>query len=58
MTIACLLLVFSSFAYGFDKVTAAKFDALFSQLTPEMISKKPCEVNAKQLFEMIKAKYV
>jgi rhodanese-related sulfurtransferase len=53
-----LITIFSlaSFASAFDKQLATKFDSMFSQLTPEMITKKPCEVNAKQLFEMIKAK--
>lgn len=43
-------------AYSFDKEMAKKFDMMFSQLTPEMIAKRPCEVNAKQLFELIKKK--
>jgi len=53
-----LLFVFSLFSlsYGFDKDMAAKFDAMFSQMTPEVIAKRPCEVNSKQIFEMIKAK--
>ncbi len=46
----------SSLSFGFDKQLASKFDGMFSQFTPEMIAKRPCEVNAKQLFEMIKAK--
>jgi len=45
-----------SWAVAFDNQLAAKFSAMFSQLTPEMIAKRPCEVNSKQLFEMIKAK--
>lgn len=40
--------------YAYDAEMAKKFDAMFSQLTPEMIAKRPCEVNGKQLFEMIK----
>ncbi|GAB4483735.1 MAG: rhodanese-like domain-containing protein [Thermodesulfovibrionales bacterium] len=43
-------------SHGYDKEMAAKFDAMFSQMTPEMIAKKPCEVNTKQVYEMIKAK--
>lgn len=46
----------ASLSFAYDKQLAAKFDSMFSQLTPEMIVKRPCEVNAKQLFEMIKAK--
>jgi rhodanese-related sulfurtransferase len=53
-----LLIAFllTGLSYGFDKQMAARFDSMFSQLTLEMIAKRPCEVNAKQLFEMIKAK--
>jgi len=53
-----LLFVFSlsSLSYAFDKELASKFDAMFSQMTPEVIAKRPCEVNSKQIFEMIKAK--
>jgi len=53
-----ILIVFSltGLSYGFDKAMAKRFDSMFSQLTPEMIAKRPCEVNAKQLLEMIKAK--
>lgn len=43
-------------AYTFDGELAKKFDGMFSQMTPEMIAKRPCEVNSKQLFEMIKKK--
>ncbi|MCX7771101.1 MAG: rhodanese-like domain-containing protein, partial [Proteobacteria bacterium] len=54
-----LLAVFLAFfvtgkAFSFDAGLAKRFDGMFSQLTPEMIAKRPCEVNAKQLFEMIK----
>lgn len=58
LIVLTLLAVFLSagFSFGFDNQMATRFDSLFSQLTPEMIAKRPCEVNAKQLFEMIKAK--
>lgn len=53
-----LVTIFSlaSFASAFDKQLATKFDSMFSQLTPEIIAKRPCEVNSKQIFEMLKAK--
>jgi len=58
LLILTILFVFSitSFSFALDKQLASKFNAMFSQFTPEMIAKRPCEVNAKQLFEMIKAK--
>lgn len=51
-----LALVFflSSNGFSFDTDLAKRFDGMFSQLTPEMIAKRPCEVSGKQLFEMIK----
>ncbi len=52
--IAIFLLVGHGFAY--DKDIAKKFDGMFSQFTPEMIAKRPCEIDSKQLFELIKKK--
>ena len=54
IVIAVLMMLGSAFAY--DKDTAKKFDAMFSQMTPELIAKRPCEIDSKQLFEMIKKK--
>ncbi len=56
VSFSILLLVFVLVAqgYAFDSNMAKRFDMMFSQLTPEMIAKRPCEVNAKQFFEMIK----
>lgn len=51
-----LMLSTAGMTYGYDSQLALRFDAMFSQLTPEMIAKRPCEINAKQLFEMIKKK--
>jgi rhodanese-related sulfurtransferase len=31
-------------------------DAMFSQMTPEVLKQKPCQIDANQLFEMIKKK--
>jgi len=46
----------SSFVFAYDKELAKRFNMMFSQMTPEVIAKKPCMVNAKQLLEMIKNK--
>lgn len=48
--------VMTGVASGYDKETAKKFEVMFSQMTPEAIAKRPCEINSKQLFEMIKKK--
>ncbi len=54
VAVVVLIMVVPSFSYDTD--TAKKFDAMFSQMTPEAIAKRPCEVNAKQLFEMLRKK--
>lgn len=51
-----LLLAMTGITYGFDAQLASRFDMMFSQMTPEMITKRPCEVNAKQLLDMVKKK--
>lgn len=42
--------------FAYDKELAKRFNMMFSQMTPEVIAKKPCMVSAKQLLEMIKNK--
>jgi rhodanese-related sulfurtransferase len=49
-----LLLVNTAFAY--DAELAKRFNAMFSQMTPEVIKQRPCEVDSKRFFEMIKNK--
>ncbi len=51
-----LLMFFAVDSFAYDKEMAKRFDALFSQFTPEMVAKRPCEVDGKGLFEMIKKK--
>ncbi|BAU23381.1 hypothetical protein THC_0997 [Caldimicrobium thiodismutans] len=46
----------SEMLFAYDKELAKRFNMMFSQMTPEVIAKKPCMVNAKQLLEMIKNK--
>lgn len=54
LIIAVFMMLGSAFAY--DKDTAKKFDAMFSQMTPELIAKRPCEIDSKQFFELLKKK--
>ncbi len=49
-----LLMVNTAFAY--DTELAKRFDGMFSQMTPEVIKQRPCEIDSKKLFEMIKNK--
>lgn len=53
---ALMVFVFSQSLFAYDKEMAKSFDMMFSQMTPEVIAKKPCMVDSKQLFEMIKNK--
>ncbi len=52
--VTLLFLVTNTYAY--DKETAKKFNGMFSQMTPEMIAKRPCEIDSKGLFDLIKKK--
>lgn len=54
LLIVGIVLVIAAHVFAYDADTAKKFDAMFSQMTPEAIAKRPCEINAKQLFEMLK----
>jgi len=44
----------STSALAFDKEVAAKLNSMFSQLTPQVVAKKPCMVTVPQLLKMIK----
>ncbi len=55
-TISLLVTFFTVNGFAYDKEMAKKFDTLFSQFTPEMVAKRPCEIDSKGLFEMIKNK--
>jgi len=54
--VALMVFIFSQALLAYDKELAQRFNMMFSQMTPEVIAKKPCMVNAKQLLEMIKNK--
>jgi len=43
-------------AFAYDTELAKRFDGMFSQMTPEVIKQRPCEIDSKKLFEMIKNK--
>lgn len=46
----------SGTAFSFDADLAKRFDAMFSQMTPEVIAMRPCQISAKELLNMIKKK--
>ncbi len=49
-----MIIATSSFAY--DSEMAKKFDAMFSQMTPEVLTLRPCQITTKDILEMIKKK--
>lgn len=52
----CFLFSFVSNGLTFDDELAKKFYGLFSQMTPEVVAQKPCQVTADKVLDMIKAK--
>lgn len=49
-------LFLNGFSFAFDRDLAQRFQSMFSMMTPEAIAKRPCQVTASQLIEMIKKK--
>jgi rhodanese-related sulfurtransferase len=56
LLVAGALLGFVVVGFSYDAELAKKLDAMFSQMTPEVLKQKPCQIDANQLFEMIKKK--
>ncbi|HOJ44022.1 MAG TPA: rhodanese-like domain-containing protein [Syntrophorhabdaceae bacterium] len=50
------LILFSGAAFSFDSEMAKRFDAMFSQMTPEVLAMRPCQITAKEILNMIKNK--
>ncbi len=49
-------ILFTGISHGFDADLAKKFDPMFSQMTPEVLAMRPCQITSKQVLEMIKKK--
>lgn len=56
ITILLSTIIFVTSAYAYDKEMAKKFDAMFSQMTPEVLTLRPCQISTKDILEMIKKK--
>jgi rhodanese-related sulfurtransferase len=56
LLVAGALLGFIAVGFSYDAELAKKMDAMFSQMTPEVLKQRPCQIDANQLFEMIKKK--
>lgn len=41
---------------AYDQNLAKRFDAMFSQLTPEVIKQRPCQITPSQLLNMVQKK--
>ena len=51
-----LILTICATGYTYETELAKKFDALFSQLTPEALTMRPCQITTKDILEMVKKK--
>ncbi|MEJ7620579.1 MAG: rhodanese-like domain-containing protein [Aquificaceae bacterium] len=40
-------------AFSYDKELAKRFNAMFSQMTPEVLKQRPCQITTQQLLQMI-----
>lgn len=47
-------LLISGSALSYDKELAKRFNGMFSQLTPEVLKQRPCQLAVKDVLEMIK----
>jgi len=56
LLVAGALLGFVGVGFSYDAELAKRLDAMFSQMTPEVLKQRPCQIDANQLFEMIKKK--
>jgi rhodanese-related sulfurtransferase len=56
LLVAGALLGFVAVGFSYDAELAKKMDAMFSQMTPEVLKQRPCQIDSSQLFEMIKKK--
>lgn len=56
LLVAGALLGFVAVGFSYDAELAKKMDAMFSQMTPEVLKQRPRQIDSNQLFEMIKKK--
>ena len=47
LSILLTMLFFVGTSNAYDVEMAKKFNSLFSQMTPEVIAKRPCEIDSK-----------
>jgi rhodanese-related sulfurtransferase len=54
VSIVLMIFVFSGSLFAYDVELAKKFDTLFSQLNPQVLTMRPCQVTTKDMIDMIK----
>ncbi|MDI1472219.1 MAG: rhodanese-like domain-containing protein [Thermodesulfovibrio sp.] len=52
--IALTIFIFSGTLFAYDVELAKKFDAMFSQLNPQVLTMRPCQITTKDILDMIK----
>lgn len=51
-----LIIIMATSSLAYDSEMAKKFDAMFSQMTPEVLTFRPCQITTKDILEMIRKK--
>jgi len=51
--VLALLFVFTGSSFAYDKELAGKFDAMFSQMTQEVLAIAPCQITPEKVLEML-----
>ncbi|MEJ5338419.1 MAG: rhodanese-like domain-containing protein [Aquificaceae bacterium] len=53
LALAIGALTFGGTVFSYDKELARRFNGMFSQMTPEVIKQRPCQITTQQLLQMI-----
>jgi len=52
--VLAFLVLLTGIGHAYDADMGKKFDAIFSQMTPEVLAMRPCQITAKDVLQMIK----
>lgn len=53
LTALSIVLLVSTASFAYDEDLAAKFDAMFSQMTQEVLAVAPCQITPEKVLEML-----
>lgn len=56
LVVLTLLFVFNGNSFAYDEGLAARFDAMFSQMTQEVLAAAPCQITPEKVLEMLNKK--